>query len=208
MVIITGNFKDLSCRKFGKLTVLYDLHNNHTTHRYWLCVCDCGNLTEVMGSNLRKGHVKSCGCLVAETNKKHGKRDTKLYLVWKGIKNRCYNSNTKRYRDYGGRGIAVCSEWKDDFQAFYDWSMSNGYKEGLSIDRIDNDKGYSPDNCRFVNYKIQGRNKRNNKNYTINGETHCLSEWCEILGLNYKRTWKRINTFHWSIEKAFELEDK
>lgn len=117
-MITTGKFKDISGQKFGKLTVLYDLHNNHTTHRYWLCVCDCGNLTEVKGCNLINGQTKSCGRLVKESHMKHGKRYTKLYKVWRGIKTRCYNKNCKAYNNYGGRGVTMCESWCDDFMSF------------------------------------------------------------------------------------------
>lgn len=120
----------------------------------------------------------------------------KLHNVWNGMKNRCYNKN------YGGRGITICSEWKDNFQAFYQWSIDNGYKEGLSIDRVDNDKGYSPDNCRWTDRKEQAQNRRTSKMYTINCETHCLKKWCEILNLKYRTIHKRIYTHGWDIETA------
>lgn len=139
---------------------------------------------------------------------KHGKRKTRLYRIWANMKTRCYNPNYTQYKDYGGRGITVCNEWKNDFQAFYDWSISNGYNDILQIDRIDNNKSYEPSNCRWVDRKTQGRNKRNNRNYTINGETHCLSEWCLSLGLKNSTVRMRLDKYNWTIEKALELEDK
>lgn len=120
------------------------------------------------------------------------------------MKNRCYYNKYPRYGDYGGRGIKVCDEWRDDFMNFYNWSMNNNYNDNLTIDRIDVDGDYEPLNCRWVTSKENGRNKRNNKNYTINGETHCLSEWCEILGLNYRTVQGRLR-LNWSIEKALEM---
>ena len=123
------------------------------------------------------------------------------------MKQRCYNPNKPQYKDWGGRGITICDEWLNDFMAFYDWAMSNGYQDNLTIDRIDNNKGYEPSNCRWVDHKIQNRNKRNNRNYTINGETHCLTEWCEILGLN-RGTVKNRLRYGWSIEQSLELIKK
>lgn len=139
---------------------------------------------------------------------KHGKRYSKLYNVWNVMKQRCYNPNNKRYKDWGARGIAVCSEWKDDFMNFYEWAMSNGYKEGLTIDRIDNSGNYEPNNCRWITNKEQARNRRSNINYTINGETRCILEWCEILGLKPKTVYQRIHYYNWTIEQALELNRK
>lgn len=212
---IIGKFKDLTGQKFGRLTALYRLHNYHKKGTYWLCVCDCGNIKEVNTYKLQDLHTKSCGCLkidkTIQRNKdyaKHNKSNTRLYRIWHGMKNRCYNTGDKDYKNYGGRGIAVCSKWLDDFQSFNNWSINSGYADNLTIDRIDTNKGYSPDNCRWVDMKAQQRNKRNNKTHTINGETHCLSEWCELLGLNYYTVCTRINKLKWSIERALEVKTK
>lgn len=123
------------------------------------------------------------------------------------MKDRCYNINSKDYKNYGRRDIAVCSEWKDDFMTFYDWSIHNGYDDTLTIDRIDNNKGYEPSNCRWVDMKTQQRNKRNNKYFTYDGETHCITEWCEILGLNYNTVMTRINKYKYPIKRALQLEE-
>lgn len=196
---------DLTGQKFGRLSVI-----KHLGSTYCECKCECGNIVNVLTSNLKSGHTKSCGCLNKELSKqrhfKHGKTQSRLYHIYHSIKDRCYNKNYKRYNDYGGRGIAVCDEWQDDFQAFYDWSINNGYKDNLTIDRINNNGNYEPNNCRWVGMKQQQRNKRNNRNFTINGETRCLSEWCDILGLRYGTVLQRINVYNWSIEKALELE--
>ena len=138
---------------------------------------------------------------------KHGKSGTRLHHIWKHIKQRCYNTNDPYYKDYGARVIVVCQEWKDDFETFFDWAINNGYRDDLTIDRIDNNKGYSHDNCRWVDRKIQSRNRRNIKQYTINDETHCLSEWCEILNLNHDKIRMRVYR-GWPIEQALELEVK
>ena len=208
---IIMKYKDISGQQFGRLTALYRLHNYHKKGTYWLCVCDCGNLTEVRYDALYNGNPKSCGCYRKERIKnlktRHGKSYIPLYYVWNNIKQRCHNSNCKNYKNYGGRGIAVCDKWKDNFQAFYDWALNNGYSDNLTIDRIDVNGNYEPNNCRFVNMKQQERNKRNNRNITINGEMHCLKEWCELLGLNYQTVFTRIYR-GWSIERALELEEK
>lgn len=203
-----SKFEYVSGQKFGRLTALYRLHNYHKKGTYWLCVCDCGNFTEVLLPNLKRGTSKSCGCLQREqaikANGTHEKSNTHLYYIWRSMKYRCYDKHIKAYKNYGARGITVCSEWKDNFQAFYDWSMNNGYKEGLTIDRIDNNGNYEPNNCRWVDRKQQGRNRRSNILITINGVTRCLMEWCEILGLNYGTINNRIRR-GWCIEKALEL---
>lgn len=202
-------FIDLKGQKFERLTALYRLHNYHKKGTHWLCVCDCGNLTEVQGGHLREGRIKSCGCLRNETtikrSTKHGYKHTRLYSIWQHMKYRCCNKNGKDYKNYGGRGIAVCSDWLDNFMSFYNWSMANGYDNNLTIDRIDNGKGYEPNNCRWVDMKQQSRNTRQNRNITINGVTRCLAEWCEILGLNYDKIYNRLYK-GWSIEKALELK--
>ena len=187
---------DLQGQQFGRLVVLqqaedYILKNGRRKIQ-WLCQCSCGNTTIVKTDNLRSGCTKSCGCLHKETNSTanitHGKTNTRLYNVWKGIKRRCYNSNHRSYKHYGGRGISMCDEWVNDYMAFYKWAIDNGYKTDskhgeCTVDRIDNNKGYSPENCRIADTKLQNRNRRSNHLITINNETHCLIEWAEILGL-------------------------
>lgn len=204
----TSKIKDITGQKFGRLTALYRLHNTKGRTK-WFCICECGNIKEVQISHLIKNNIKSCGCLRKELASKrattHGKHDTRLYQTWCDIKKRCYNPNNKRYKDWGGRGIAVCSEWKDDFQAFYDWAINNGYDDSLTIDRIDNNKGYEPNNCRWATTKQQTRNRRNTKYITYKGESKPLAEWCEILNLNYDKVKHRINNYGWSIEKALEI---
>lgn len=119
------------------------------------------------------------------------------------MKNRCYNGKSERYKDYGARGVSVCEEWKNDFKAFYDWSMSHGYSDKLTIDRIDNNGNYEPSNCRWTTVKEQNRNSRKCDLITYNGETHCLKEWCEILHLSYWGVRSRRRN-GWSIERMFE----
>lgn len=175
-------------QRFGRLTVIERAENSSSGRVQWLCRCECGSTTVVLGSNLKSGKQKSCGCLhrelsterilrVSEAQRgcnspsyRHGMAHTKLNHVWNSIKQRCFNQNNKAYKHYGGRGITVCDEWRDNFQAFYDWAMANGYQEGLSIDRIDNNKGYSPENCRWVTMSEQNKNKRAKNGYSIHRE--------------------------------------
>lgn len=200
---------NLTGQKFGRLTALYKLNNYHKDRVHWLCICDCDNLVEVSRNNLQSSTTKSCGCYnkerIKETNSTHGKSHSRLYDIYYKMRSRCYNKNDKCYKDYGARGITICDDWLCSYATFYKWSIENRYREGLTIDRIDNNKGYSPNNCRWVTMKTQCRNTRHNKCYTINGETHCLKEWCEILNLKYNTVYHRLYKLGWPIEKALEV---
>ena len=136
------------------------------------------------------------------------KHNARLYNIWRKMKQRCYNNNDPKYKNYGARGICICDEWKHDFILFYNWAIENGYRDELTIDRIDVDGNYEPDNCQWATPKQQARNTTKNRNYTINGETHCLSEWCEILNLRYKTVYTRIFEYNWPIKQALELEER
>lgn len=177
-------------RKFGRLTVLNVSDQRTSENRLkYDCICECGNDVTVDGKSLRNGHTKSCGCLSSELSKKrstkHGKTNTRLYNIWSAMKHRCYNENDNHYLSYGGRGIKVCDEWLNDFQAFYNWSMNNGYKENLSIDRINNDKGYSPYNCRWADVETQTNNKQDTIKIAFNGLEYSIKQWSKILNTPY-----------------------
>ena len=192
--------------KFGRLTALYKIHKSHKKNVKWLCLCDCGNLVEVFQSNLAGSKTKSCGCLNKEVLIDrlliHGKSCTRLYHIWQHIVQRCTNKNAPNYKDYGARGITVCKEWLNDKTKFFKWAIDNNYRDDLTIDRIDVNGDYEPSNCKWSTKKQQARNRRTNKMIVYNGETHCLSEWCEILGLNYNKVKRRLQR-GWSTKKAF-----
>lgn len=182
---------DLTGKRFGRLVVIRRLDKN-----YWLCKCDCGNQKEILGSNLRTGHSTSCGCYQKEVRAKnqysHGYRHSRIYGVYGKIKGRCCNPNNPSYERYGGRGITMCDEWMNNPKAFCEWAYEHGYKEDAkygecTIDRIDNNKGYSPDNCRIANEKVQANNRRSNLLIEHNGETKTLAEWRDFFGMTQSK---------------------
>ena len=161
--------KDLTGQRFGRLTAIEIAGKDARGCMMWRFRCDCGKEVVARGTSVTGGDQKSCGCLraelLAEHNKpKHGGTKTRLYNIWRGMKKRCYVPSAHAYDKYGGRGITVCDEWKNDFGAFHDWALTHGYREDLTLDRKDNDKGYSPENCRWATWLLQGNNKRRFKN--------------------------------------------
>lgn len=195
-----SKFIDLTGKRFNKLTVLNRIPTKDGITR-WECVCDCGNITNVRGSNLKNGSVKSCGCLIYEKHNTSHMSHTRLGNIYYDMKNRCTNPKDRAYSRYGGRGITICDEWlKSD--NFFKWALDNGYKDGLTLDRIDNNKGYSPENCRWATAKEQANNRRSCVMITYNGKTQNLMQWCEELELDYKLIHNRIHKLKWSFEKA------
>jgi hypothetical protein len=197
---------DLTGQQFERLTVISRAENTTTGKAQWYCECECDKkIVVVRGEHLRSGHTTSCGCIQKENAAKaqtvHSKSRSRIYRIWASLKKRIQNENNKNYKDYGGRGITICEEWESNFQAFNEWAISNGYTDNLTIDRIDNDKGYSPDNCRWITRKKQCNNKRNNSYITFRGSTKTLSEWAEEYGIQSSTILMRLRR-GWSIEKA------
>lgn len=158
------------------------------------CKCECGNITFLLPSQFKTEDIKSCGCYLHRSpyNTTHNQSKTPLYHIWETMRLRCSSPKNKKYYMYGARGIKVCDEWFNNFIAFRDWSLSHGWEQGLTLDRIDNNAGYSPDNCRWTTHAVQQRNTRRNVYITYQGKTQILADWCTELGLNYKTIQNRI----------------
>lgn len=202
------DYSELIGKRYGRLVVVgFDYKKSSSRRKYLLCKCDCGNKISTRLYELEHKQTVSCGCynreILQKSRIKHGLSNHPLHREWRGIKDRCYNKNCKQFKDYGGRGITVCDEWIHDAAAFINWCLSHGYEKGLTLDRIDNNKGYSPDNCRWTTRKIQANNTRRNRYITYNGETHTVPEWAEILNLKYDVLIHRL-AHGWSVEKAIE----
>lgn len=187
-----GTWDNLIGNKYGLLTVV-GIGKRGTyskgTFKQWHCICECGNEIDVRTTYLKSGHTQSCGCLRNKTITKHGMCHTRLYSIWQNMKARC-----EKHKNYAGRGIKVCDEWQSDFRIFHQWAISNGYKDDLELDRIDNDGNYEPSNCRWVTHLENNRNKRTNHFLTYNGVTRTLSEWQEVTGIPYQEIRRRLNS--------------
>ncbi len=199
-----GKFIDLTGQKFGKLTVV-SLHGRINRITYWLCECDCKDKTKktINGADLKRGKTKSCGCVHIERMTSHGMARTRIYKIYKGMKNRCYNIKSDDYDKYGGRGIIICEDWlgeEDGFVSFYNWAINNRYSDDLTIDRIEVDGNYEPSNCRWSTPIEQCNNKRTNRPITINGEIKNLNEWAREYNINPQ-------TFHYRVEAGWKGED-
>lgn len=196
-----GKFEDLTGKIFNRLTVIKRAEIGKK-EVYYLCKCTCGNEKIIRGKDLKYNKIKSCGCLnkekTIERNTKHSLRHTRIYRIWLLMKNRCFNSKYHLFKNYGGRGITICNEWKNDFKSFYDWSMNNGYDEHLTIDRIDVNGNYEPSNCRWATKLQQQRNTTRLRKITYKNETHCISEWAELLGLKYNTLYYRFRRNNYS----------
>jgi hypothetical protein len=200
---------NLKGKRFGRLHVLYRDETSKRTK--WICQCDCGNIKSVPKHNLTSGQSVSCGCYQRECAIKrsttHNKTNTKLYYIWSNIKQRCYNKNSAKYKNYGMRAVKVCEEWLNDFELFYIWSIDNGYEQGLSLDRIDVNGNYEPKNCRWVTMKVQQNNKTINLNVTIDGTTKTARQWEEEYNLSHG-TIKRRLSLNWDEKDLLNQPEK
>lgn len=187
--------EDLTGRRFFRWTVLFQVEPNKRKQPRWRCRCDCGVEKDVLAFTLKNGASKSCGCYNLERRKevgangipriKHGCSPKRLYLIWTEMKRRCFSPNCRSYPNYGGRGISVCDAWRHSFSSFRDWALANGYAENLTINRIDNDAGYSPENCTWSTMKAQANNRRSSRIITFDGKSHTVAEWSDLLGVPY-----------------------
>ncbi len=201
--------KDLTGRRFERLTVMCEIEKKPCRNIKWLCKCDCGKIATVTTSNLNSGGVKSCGCLHIEKLKdrstRHGFARSNnvhpLYNAWHNIIQRCLNKKSIAFKDYGARQINIYPPWRKDPELFVKWGINNGWKPGLTIDRKNNNLGYYPDNCWFTTQKEQMRNTRRTMFLTLNGKKRPLSKWAEILKIKPYILWNRINR-SWSVEKT------
>lgn len=200
--------EDLTGKNFGRLTVIKRVENTKDGKPQWLCECSCENHTMVVvrSVSLKSESTKSCGCLRREVSKsmphkiKHGQYKSKLYAVWKSMKDRVNNQNNAQYKDYGGRGIAICEEWYY-YENFMNWAMNNGYKEGLSIERKDVNGNYCPENCCWITMSEQSNNRRNTRWIEFNGKKQSIKKWSLETGLPYDVLKYRFNN-SWDVEKA------
>lgn len=202
--------EDLTGQRFGRLVALRRDMESTSKLTKWICKCDCGNECSVIANNLKRGHTISCGCFREEVRPKqrfvHGYRHTRIYAVYSKIKERCINPKNPSYPRYGGRGITLCDEWMNDAKAFCEWAYEHGYKEDAkygecTVDRIDNNKGYSPDNCRIVNEKVQANNRRSNMFIEHNGETKTLQQWAEHFGITGGKA------HYYIVDKGYSIQD-
>lgn len=198
-----GQFRDLTGERFGKLLVIERNGYNRHHQLLWLCECECGNKKSVLGMCLSRGDTQSCGCLqkeaIAKVNYRHGMRNTPIYAIWRSMNQRCYDKNSHAYNRYGGRGINVCERW----QLFENFYADMGDKEkGMSLERLNNDGDYSPENVIWATAKEQANNRRSNVVLEHNGKKQTMKQWCDELSLNIGTVWSRLNVYKYSVEKA------
>lgn len=207
--------KELTGESFGKLLVLEKAENIGKNTR-WLCLCECGKKKTILTYNLLSGRSKSCGCVRGEKlgnlTRTHSGSGTKIYDIYKGMKQRCGNVKNPAYKYYGDRGICICNEWLENFEVFREWSLSNGYKDGLSIDRRDPNGGYNPANCRWVSMHKQQNNKLNSMFVIINDDKYTIAEWADITKTKkqtlYDRFYILIEQLGLENKNVFEFEIK
>lgn len=204
MTRIANNRLNLIGQKFSRLTVIEFAGSQDKKYTMWKCKCDCGNEVVVRGVRLRNGMTKSCGCYASELKKElnttHGMSHTKPHMIWCNMRRRCGEPDNNAYHRYGGRGIKVCDRWMESFENFWE-DMKDGYSDGMTLDRIDNDGNYCPENCQWATMKEQSNNRRNNTYLTFNDKTLTLSQWQEEVGIAQGTLSQRLQN-GWSVEKT------
>ena len=180
---------------FGSWTVINKAENKGNNIA-WLCKCKCGTERSVLAYNLSSGKSKSCGCgqrnAASKANRSHGGSGTRLYRIYKGMKQRCYNQKNHAYHYYGGKGVAICDDWKSDFLKFKKWALESGYNKNMTIDRLNPNGNYSPENCRWVNMQKQQNNKLNSAFVTIGDEKKTIAEWAELNKTNKQTLYSKF----------------
>ena len=201
------NIKDLTGQRFGRLVAVRYAGVSKGNQTLWECKCDCGNTVLVHAQNLKSGHTSSCGCYnyecISARNRTHGETKTRIYRIWHDMNYRCSSPKHRSYPLYGGKGVKVCDAWKD-YETFRDWALQSGYKDGLSIDRIDSEKDYCPENCRWATDTEQANNTNRNRCYTIDGVTDTLANWCRKYNMPYVTASSRVLR-GWNIMDALTL---
>lgn len=203
---MSKRLSDITGQNFGRWTVIECAGRGKHGELQYKCRCRCGTERILRRSSLTSGNSKSCGCLARDVSREkettHGASGTRLYRIWAGIIQRCCNSRERyEWEKYGGRGISICDEWRNSFETFRRWALDNGYSENLSIDRIDVNKGYCPENCRWATVYEQNNNKRTSRKITFCGETGTIREFSDRYGLDYSCLYARLKS-GWTIEKA------
>lgn len=195
--------EDLTGHRFGRI-VVEARDFSYKKAAYWICKCDCGNSTTVQSTHLRNGATQSCGCLNKENVRKrqtaHGSSRSRLYRTWQSMKDRCYREKHRQYKNYGGRGITVCDEWRDNYAAFEEWAIANGYHDDLTIERIEVNGNYEPSNCKWATNKEQQNNRRNNHFLSYAGKTQTIAQWAGETGLDWMVIYDRVRN-GWPTER-------
>jgi len=197
---------DMTGQRYGRLSVIEMAGHNKHRQRLWRCVCDCGETTEVLGFLLRQEQTQSCGCLqreaIGNVNKKHGKSKSQIWSIHRSMMDRCYLRTSSAFKNYGGRGIAVCKRWHD-FENFY--ADMGDKPKGMTLERVDNDGSYTPDNVRWASYKDQANNRRCNVVLEFQGRKQTMQQWSDEMGLKIQTVWARLNR-GWSVDRALTEE--
>ena len=205
--------EDLTGKTFGNLVVLCQCEDHVSVggvrKAQWLCQCVCGKQIRVIGTNLRRGNSTSCGCVnhehLKQLSTKHGDRHSRLYCIWTNIKTRVCHTGTAASKMYGDRGIKICEEWKNNYESFKEWAINNGYRDDLTIDRIDVNGDYCPENCRWADAKMQANNRRSSKYVEVDGVSKSLAQWADDLGYSRSIFHARAKLYGTTVEEQVKI---